>query len=50
MALVGAKVPPLRAIPAPAVTRVNVLDAYRAVRDRPIPPELQQAVDAATPR
>jgi hypothetical protein len=50
MALVGAEVPPLRAIPAPPVTRLNVLDAYRAVWDRPVPPELQQAVDAAEPR
>jgi hypothetical protein len=50
MAPVGAEVLPRVAIPALPVTRASVLDAYPAALDRPVPPELQQAVHTAEPR
>jgi hypothetical protein len=50
MAQVGAEEPPLRAIPALPVTRGNVLDAYPAVPERPVPPGFRQAVHTAEPQ
>jgi hypothetical protein len=50
MAPVRAEVPSWVAIPALPVSRASVLDAYQAAWDRPVPPELQQAVHTAEPR
>jgi hypothetical protein len=50
MTPVGAEVLPRVANPALPVSRASVLDAYPAAWDRPVPPELQQAVHTAEPR
>ncbi len=46
MALVGEEPPPWVALPALAVTRSNVLEAYEAVWHLPPPEELRQALSA----
>lgn len=50
MTLVGGEAPPWVAIPALPDARANVLNACRAVWNRPVSPEEQPAFDAAESR
>jgi len=45
----GAEVLPRVAILARPATRATVLDAHPAARERPLPPELQQATHCTEP-
>ena len=49
MALAGDEPPAWIALPALAVTRDNVIDAYQAVWHEPAPPSLGEAFATGTP-